>query len=413
MELTLEEKQILDGNYGEPKKKALEYQMEIGKYYNAERFVSITQSHITADYEVMGEAGLAYLEEQCSENAEFVVSASTNARCVDFESALSIGQSGEVLEKEYRVIKAVRKLGASTIDSCINYQVSSQPRMGEHVAWGDTGTVIYANSVFGSRTNYESGPAVFAASITGRVPEYGFHLDEYRKGTIVVDVQAEMNDLADWGILGRIVGSKVFDYREVPVLTNVSQYTPTSDDLKHLGASMATWSIGMFHAVGVTPEARTLEDATGGKKDMKVITITEEDMRMEYESFEYKDNNVSLIALSGPQLSLEEIRRVAKLLDGKKIHPNVDFIITVAAATYVQSTQAGYTDIIEKAGGKFLKGVCFYILDGLSEIRKKNNWSTLVTNSVKLANNVKAHRFVPVVRKTDECIEIAIRGVVK
>lgn len=413
MELTLEEKQILDGAQGEPKKKALEYQIEVGKYYNAERFVSITQSHITADYEVMGEAGLTYLEDQCSKKAEFVVPASTNARCVDFESALCMGQSGEILEKEHRVIKAVQKLGAATIDSCINYQVSSQPRLGEHVAWGDTGTVIYANSVFGARTNYESGPAVFAASLTGRVPAYGFHLDEQRQATIIVDVEAEMKDLADWGILGRIIGSKIFDYTQVPVITNVSQYNPTSDDLKHLGASMATWSIGMFHLVGATPEARTLEDATGGKTNLQTITITEEDMRSEYASFEYEDNNVSLIALSGPQLSLEEIRRVANLLDGKQIKPGVDFIITTSAATYMQATQAGYADKIQNAGGKFLKGVCFYILDGLSEIRKKNNWSTLVTNSVKLANNVKAHRFVPVVRRTEECIEIAIRGVIK
>lgn len=413
MKLTIEEKKILKGDFGEPIKKALEYQIKVGNYYKAERFIPITQTHITADYEVMGEAGLSYLKDQCDKGAKFVVPASTNARCVDFESALSLGQSGEVLEKEYQVIKAVQQLGASTIDTCINYQVSSQPRIGEHVAWGDTGTVIYANSVYGARTNYESGPAVFAASLTGRVPSYGFHLKENRQATIIVNVEAKMNDLADWGILGRIIGSKIFDYTQVPVITNVEQYTPTSDDLKHLGASMATWSIGMFHVVGATPEARTLEDAIGSNKNLRTLTITEKNMKQEYESFKYEDNNVSLIVLSGPQLSIEEIRNVANLLEGKLIKPGVDFIITVAASTYIQALQAGYAETIEKAGGKFLKGVCFYILDGLSDIRKKNNWNTLVTNSVKLANNVKAHRFVPVVRKTKECIEIAIRGVVE
>ena len=69
-----------------------------------------------------------------------------------------------------------------TTDTCINYQTLYQPHLGEHVAWGDTGTVIYANSVFGARSNFESGPAALAAALTRRVPEYGFHLDGIRAG---------------------------------------------------------------------------------------------------------------------------------------------------------------------------------------------------------------------------------------
>ena len=90
--------------------------------------------------------------------------------------------------------------------SCIYYQTVYQPHLGEHVAWGDTGTVIYANSVFGARSNFESGPAALSAGITGRTPAYGFHLDEHRKGTFTVEVTATLDDLADWGAIGKLVG---------------------------------------------------------------------------------------------------------------------------------------------------------------------------------------------------------------
>lgn len=409
MKLSMVEQSMLDGEYGEVVQQALEYQIKVGEYYNAERFVPISQAHITADIEVMGDIGLSFLNDLKEKGGNFKVPATTNARCIEFDKGSTIGQREEMISKERRVINTVKELGAMTIDTCINYQVAAQPHINEHIAWGDTGTVIYANSIFGSRTNFESGPAVISAALTGRVPEYGFHLEENRKGTIVFDVQAEINDLADWGMLGRIIGSKVFDYSKVPVITNVEKFEPTSDDLKHLGASMATWSLAMFHVVGVTPEASTLEMATDGKS-LEVVKITEDDLIKEYQSFEYTDSQARVIVLSGPQLSLTEIAKVSKLLKGKKIAKDTSFIITTPASTYTQAEQCGYTNIIEEAGGIFLRGVCFYILDGLTEIRKKNGWKTLVTNSVKLANNVKAHRFTPVVRKTEECIDIAVRG---
>lgn len=410
MQLTVEEQKMLDGYHGKAIQQAIKYQIKVGKYYDAKRFVPVSQAHITADIEVMGDVGLDFLKNLTeNQNGKFSIPATSNARCIEFDEGSTLGQKEEMIAKERQVIDTVKNLGAMTIDSCINYQVASQPHINEHVAWGDTGTVIYANSIFGSRTNFESGPAVISAAITGRVPEYGFHIDENRKGSVVFDVQAEMNDLADWGILGRIIGAKVFDYSQVPVIQNVGQYNPDSDDLKHLGASMATWSVAMFHVVGVTPEAPTVEIATG-YKDVETITITEADMKKEYESFKYEDPHAGVVVLSGPQLSLNEIRKVANLLEGKKVAKDTTFIITTPESTYTQAEQSGFVKKIRDAGGIFLRGVCFYILDGLTDIREKNQWSTLVTNSVKLANNVKAHRFIPVVRTTEDCIKTAVKG---
>jgi predicted aconitase len=42
-------------------------------------------------------------------------------------------------------------------DTCINYQTIMPPVYGEHVAYGDTGVVIYSNSVCGARSNFVGG----------------------------------------------------------------------------------------------------------------------------------------------------------------------------------------------------------------------------------------------------------------
>src|SRR6267142_1931991 len=91
----------------------------------------------------------------------------------------------------------------------------------ERLAWGDTGTVIWANSVTGARTNYEAGPAAVAAGLTGVTPAYGYHLDAQRVGTLRFEVRCALNDYADWGALGGIVGRRALDYFRVPVLAGV------------------------------------------------------------------------------------------------------------------------------------------------------------------------------------------------
>ena len=134
------------------------------------------------------------------------------------------------MAKERELIRCLRRMDVVTTDTCINYQTVYQPHLGEHVAWGDTGTVIYANSVFGARSNFESGPAALAAALTGRTPEYGFHLDEHRQGTFAVRLDAKLDDLADWGAVGKLVGEAHQDYFAVPVFlaTARARRPPTS-----------------------------------------------------------------------------------------------------------------------------------------------------------------------------------------
>ena len=130
-------------------------------------------------------------KDEAKSGARCVVAHTTNARCIDFAHCERLGQDPGEVAKERELIQCLRRMDVVTTDTCINYQTVYQPHLGEHVAWGDTGTVIYANSVFGARSNFESGPAALAAALTGRTPEYGFHLDEHRRGTFTVRAEGQ------------------------------------------------------------------------------------------------------------------------------------------------------------------------------------------------------------------------------
>ncbi len=413
MELTSEEQAMLAGEHGEAIKKAVEFQVEVGKFWGAKRFVPVTNVHMMGDIEVMGDGGLEWLEATAKLGARCVVGTTTNARCVDFAHCKRLGQDEGEAAKEKVLIATLRRMNVVTTDTCINYQTVYQPHLGEHVAWGDTGTVIYANSVFGARSNFESGPAALAAGITGRTPAYGFHLDEHRRGTFTVELTAALDDLADWGAIGKLVGETHQNYYAVPVFHG-QRRAPGADELKHLGAALASYgSMGMFHMVGVTPEAPSIEAALGGNTPTDRMTIGDAEIEAVYRGYKMGDGDARLVVFSGPQQSLFEMKLLAELFDGRKVKEGSSVFITTNDAVLAQARKLGYAQTLEAAGATILEGVCFYILQNLSPMRIANKWTNMVSNSAKIVNIIGAHRFNTILRRTRDCVEIACSGTLK
>jgi hypothetical protein len=405
LKLTAEERSILAGSRGEAARRALEYQIEVGRFWGARRFVPVSSVHMMGDIEVMGDAGLEFLRNEAKDAARCAVPTTTNARCVDFAHCDRLGQDPAEVAKERELIQCLRRMDVVTTDTCINYQTVYQPHLGEHVAWGDTGTVIYANSVFGARSNFESGPAALAAAITGRTPEYGFHLDQHRRPSFSVELRASLDDLADWGAVGKLVGESHQDYLAVPVFHGYRRM-PSADELKHLGAALASYgSMGMFHFMGVTPEAPS---TTRGLKEK--IVVADKDIKRVYSGYKLGDGDARLVVFSGPQQSLLEMKRLATLFAGRKVHPGSSCFVTTNGAVLAQSRARGYAGELERAGVTILEGVCFYILQNLSPMRAANRWTNLVSNSAKIVNIIGAHRFNTILRRTAECVEIACSG---
>ncbi|HEX5093425.1 MAG TPA: aconitase X catalytic domain-containing protein [Burkholderiales bacterium] len=413
MELTQEERAILGGERGEAARRALEYQVKVGEFWGAKRFVPVSNVHMMGDIEVMGDGGLQWLKDTAERGARCRVATTTNARCIDFAHCERLGQDAGEAAKERELIATLRRMDVVTADTCINYQTVYQPHLGERVAWGDTGTVIYANSVFGARSNFESGPAALAAAITGRTPEYGFHLDEHRRGGFTVELRARMDDLADWGAVGKLVGEPHQSYFSVPVFHGFHR-SPTADELKHLGAALASYgSMGMYHFVGVTPEAPTVEAALGGRAPAERIVIADEDLARVYSGYDLGDGDARLVVFSGPQQSLLEMKQLASLFDGRRVKAGSSCFVTTNGAVLAQSRALGYAKALEDAGVTILEGVCFYILQNLSPMREANRWTNMVSNSAKIVNIIGAHRFNTILRRTRDCVEIACTGVLR
>jgi predicted aconitase len=407
MRLSEEERDILAGKLGPVPRLALEHQVKVGEFFGAEDFVAVTQAHVMADTESLGEAGVRWLEglAAAKEGRRRVrIPTLTDPRGTDFAKAAFLGQTPAMLSLEERAIAAFVKLGVMMTDTCINYQTVQPATLNEHVAFGDTGVVIYSNSVCGARSNFEGGPSALAAGLTGRTPRYGFHLEGQRRATLAVRVDFTPKSLNEWGALGGVIGRLAGNYWAVPLVDGL-EASPGSDALKHFGAAMASFgSSALFHMPGVTPEARRRADVA--PDPLRQVGVTPADIAALEKSYR-GDGKVDVVVFSAPQLSLFELAELAAQCDGRR------FAIPLLAVTSPQvkpdADRMGYTQKIEAAGGTVLSGMCFY-QSYAREIAQAKGWKRLATNSAKLVNILGGYGYVPMLASMEQCIEAARTG---
>lgn len=406
MKLTAEEQAMLAGEAGSVLRIALEHQVRVGDFFGAADFVPVTQAHIMADTESLGQAGVRWLERLADAGDGRVrIPTITDPRGTDFEHAALLGQQDWMLELERRAIDAFQRLGVAMTDTCINYQTVQPATRGEHVAYGDTGVVIYSNSVGGARSNFEGGPSALAAGLTGRTPRYGYHLDAQRRATLRIRVDWTPRAWDDWGALGGVIGRLAGHYWQVPVIEGLER-PPSSDELKHFGAAMASFgSTALFHLVGITPEAARLADV-GGEALPVAHRIGQADVAALKRSYAV-DKQVDVVVFSAPQLSLYELRELAALCRGRR------FTRPLLAVTSPQvkpdCDRFGYTRDIESAGGEVMAGLCFY-QSYAREIGLAKGWRRLATNSAKLVNILGGYDYQPVLASMGDCVSAAETG---
>jgi predicted aconitase len=409
MKLTDEEEALRAGELGRAAQWAIEHQIEVGEYLGAADFVPVTQAHIMADTESLGAAGVEWLERVAAlppRERRVRIPTITDPRGTDFAAAHRLKQQPWMLDLERRAIAAFEALGVLMTNTCINYQTIMPPVRGEHVAYGDTGVVIYSNSVCGARSNFEGGPSALAAGLTGRTPRYGYHLDERRAATLLVRVGWTPRGLDDWGSLGALVGRLAGDYWQVPVLVGIDR-VPASDEMKHFGAALASYgSVALFHLAGITPEAQRLDDVLAGARPLPAHDVGEADIRAFQRSFA-RAGGVDLVVFSAPQLSLIEMARVAGLLEGRRAR--IPLMAVTSPQVKADADRLGLTARIEAAGGTVLSGMCFY-QSYAREMAEANGWRRLATNSAKLTNIIGGYGYQPALLSMEACIEIACAG---
>jgi predicted aconitase len=398
------------GEFGPLRQWAIAHQIKVGDYLGAQDFVPVGQAHIMADTESLGVAGVEWLEHWAALPAierTVRIPTITDPRGTDFAQATRLKQQPWMLELERRAIAAFQALGVLMTDTCINYQTIMPPVRGEHMAYGDTGVVIFSNSVCGARSNFEGGPSALSAGLTGRTPRYGYHLDERRLATLLVEVSWTPRELADWGALGGVVGKLAGDYSQVPALIGIDR-APGADEMKHFGAALASFgSVALFHMIGVTPEAMRLEDVVPPGASLKTYDVGVADIRALQARYAKDVAAVDVVVFSAPQLSLVEMQMLAAMLDGCRVQ--IPLLAVTSPQVKPDCDRMGLTARIEAAGGVVLSGMCFY-QSYAREIAEANGWRRLATNSAKLTNILGGYGYRPVLLPMERCVAAACAG---
>ncbi len=307
MFLTKEEESILAGEQGHGKRRAMELLVAVGKIYGAEKLVPITSAHLSGvSYKTIGDGGIDFLKEM-SEDCKVSIKTTLNPSGMDSVRWKEMHVPEEFAQKQLEIIECYAKLGVQTTCSCTPYLSTNVPCKGDTIAWAESSALSYANSVIGARTNREGGPGALAASIIGKTPLYGLHLEANRRSTIVIEAEMKEN-LLDYALLGQAIGSKIGS--AVPYIRGV---TPDTDQLKMMAAAMAAaGSVALFHVEGITPDSE-LQEVRG----LEVIKVDEKELRT------FKDTistgkDPELIALGCPHLSENEVRHLASTVKGRK-----------------------------------------------------------------------------------------------
>ena len=306
----------------------------------------VTSAHVSgASYKLIGDPGLEFLED-FARDARVAVPTTVNPLGTDLRQWRELGVPEEFAAKQARVARAYEAMGARPVYSCTPYRLGSRPGRGEHVAWSESNAVCFANSVLGARTNREGGPSALAAAIIGATPDSGLHRDEGRQPTVVFDVRARVRGIG-FSLLGLLAGKETGDG-----LPYFRGFPATEADLKWLGAAVASsGSVGMFHLERVTPEWRTART-----KGLRTVRVTAKDLH-EVKAHYTDGEEAELIALGSPQLSTDELREIATLVD--RTPPRIP--VWVFASRIVREACPEAVALLEAHGGRVLADTCLEV----------------------------------------------------
>jgi predicted aconitase len=293
--------------------------------------------------------------------------------------------------------------GIQILKTCTPYIAGNVPVMGEHCAWMESSAVVFCNSVIGGRTNCEGRESTSAAMLAKRIPDWGFHRDEYRLGQNRVKVTMPVEDVFDWGMLGYFVGDAVQD--TIPVIEGPIAKASLIRH-KHFGAAAASsGGVEMYHMVGITPEASSLERAFGGEARGETFVYDAAERKRIYEMLNAvgSSTDVDYVMLGCPHYSIEQIAHAAHLIEGRKVHANSALWVFTSRAVKATADANGYTKILKDAGALLMTDTCSAISQAVPEGTK-----------VAALDSAKQVHYLPAMMgiegwygTTEECIDAA------
>lgn len=372
-------KPYIEGKYGQLLADICHALVVIGEANGAERMVPITSAHTsTIIYYSAKETGLEFLDEVAASGVRFKVPTSVDPISIDIQNYCEIGIPEEYAAAQMRSVKSFAKMGGLGNYTCTPWTAGNVPHKGDHIAWVDTSALIYANSVLGARSNRNVDPTAVAAAITGYVPEYGLHLEENRKADCLINVEASLESLADYAMLGTFAAKK-FPEKNIAFI-GLENKLITDDIYHHIGPAMSTWgNIALYHVIGHTPEAETLYNVWDNLGIE--INFSDKDLETLHDEFSPKVKGKQFVVFGCPHCTLSEIESIAKLLEDKKIKQGNMLWVMTNSNTLELAKRNGYYDVITKSGSKVLADMCWVLSQKTDEIFL--TYDSIVTDSTK------------------------------
>ena len=406
---------MLDGAEGPGVKRAMEIVVALARIYGAADLVPVVHAQIAGvSYKNLGDAGVQFLSEWADEGAKVRVPTTLNPMGMERGKWQQWGIATDFAVPQLSVIDAFAKMGVTPTMSCTPYLFREHaPKRGDALAWAESSAVAFANSVIGARSNREGGPSAIAAAVVGRTGRYGYHLDENRHASYVVEVRCQVKSVADFGALsysvGKAVGSGVPWFADLaqwlpPLPTDLIRGGPAGDRLKTLGAGLAAYgAVAVYHVAGVTPEARDLGEALIRPDAQRVVIKSLEDAYRVMDA-DPDLKQIDLVTVGCPHASLTEIEQVAEYLAGKTLATRL--WVTTGEITRRAAAELGYVQAIEAAGGEVVADTCAVVAPmRMLDVR------SMATNAGKMACYAPMHSGVRMrFGDLEACLDAAVTG---
>ena len=410
LQLTERDAAMLAGEMGAATQMAMRILVTMAGVYGAERLLDIESAHIDGCL-YHGYSGLEFAERLVAGGARVVVPTTLNVGAMDLLHPEVFRGSAEVGQWATRMMRAYEAMGCRPTFTCAPYQALHRPPLGAQIAWAESNAIVFANSVLGARTNRYGDFIDICCAITGRAPDVGLHRAENRRGQLLFrlrDIPARLlGEDVLFPVLGYWLGARTGT--KIPVIDGLRPDT-NEDQLKALGAAAASsGGVALFHAVGVTPEAATLDAAFRGQPPEAIIDVTLDDLRAELGVLSTApDGPINVVALGSPHFSLDEFARLLPLVEQFPPRPEVEFIVCTHRLALAALQQRGWLARLRAVGVQVIVDTCVVVTP---IVRARGG--VLMTNSGKFAHYSPGNIGLQVVYGSlEECVRSGAGGAV-
>jgi hypothetical protein len=354
--------------------------VDLASTAGASEFVRVGNAHVSGVSVITGGHGLRRFLSDLSGDPLGVVSIPTtlNSAGCDHEKMDEMGiDYPDFLEQQFEIVHSYSELGIDATLSCTPYDRGIDPEDGIG-SWAESNAVCFSNSYTSLLTNRESGLSALATALTGWAPKWGLHLDSNRRPNILVTIECDMSDTADWSVLGDWIGKQIMPTWDLPwgPMPRIVGLPHGSFEMrKALTASAANYGCPMLWADGITANAPLVESYEGE------LSFTEADLLGRYRELAPR-GRVDLVVIGCPQASVGEARATAAAVRARmelgEVIQDQRLWVFMSSHNYGLIEADGTLDLLEEAGALVLRDTC-------PEVTPYNRslYNHLLTNSLK------------------------------